>query len=64
MAVYDLERFHILLVALMLVGFGIGRLIFSRFSLSEAEHGRIRAELDTRGSYFSRPDTQDPERFY
>jgi GPH family glycoside/pentoside/hexuronide:cation symporter len=33
-----------------LVGFTLGFLLFTRFSFSEAEHARIRAELDARGS--------------
>jgi GPH family glycoside/pentoside/hexuronide:cation symporter len=33
-----------------LVGFAVGFLLFTRFDLSEAEHARIRAELDARGS--------------
>jgi len=31
-----------------LIGYAIGSLLFSRFSLSEAEHARIRRELDAR----------------
>ena len=30
------------------IGYAIGALLFSRFSLSEAEHARIRRELDAR----------------
>ena len=33
-----------------LVGYTIGSAFFTRFSLSEAEHGRIRAELDARAN--------------
>ncbi len=33
-----------------LVGYAIGSVFFTRFNLSEAEHGRIRAELDARAS--------------
>jgi GPH family glycoside/pentoside/hexuronide:cation symporter len=32
------------------LGYAIGSLLFSRFSLSEAEHARIRAELDARAA--------------
>jgi Na+/melibiose symporter-like transporter len=31
-----------------MVGFGIGSIAFTRFSLSESEHARIRLELDAR----------------
>jgi GPH family glycoside/pentoside/hexuronide:cation symporter len=40
----------ILLGAMPLLGYGIGALAFSRFSLTEAEHQRIRAELDARAA--------------
>ncbi|NQZ95592.1 MAG: MFS transporter [Myxococcales bacterium] len=43
-----------------LVGYGIGSLMFTRFSLSEAEHARIRAELDSRAFESSRPETDGP----
>lgn len=33
-----------------MVGYGIGSLAFTRFRLSEAEHARIRAELDARNT--------------
>jgi GPH family glycoside/pentoside/hexuronide:cation symporter len=33
-----------------LLGYGVGALLFSRFSLSEAEHARIRRELDARAA--------------
>jgi GPH family glycoside/pentoside/hexuronide:cation symporter len=32
------------------IGYAIGSLLFSRFSLTEAEHGRIRGELDARAA--------------
>ena len=42
------------MVALMglmpMIGYAFGALVFSRFSLSEAEHARIRAELDARAA--------------
>ena len=37
-----------LLGGVPMVGYAIGSLAFTRFSLSEAEHGRIRNELDAR----------------
>jgi GPH family glycoside/pentoside/hexuronide:cation symporter len=39
-----------LLGGMPLLGYGIGALTFSRFSLTEAEHQRVRAELDARAA--------------
>ena len=33
-----------------LIGFGIGMVAFLRFSLTEAEHARIRREIETQAS--------------
>lgn len=42
------EVMILLMGGIPLVGYAIGALAFSRFSLSEADHARIRAELDER----------------
>ena len=37
-----------------MAGYALGALVFTRFELSEAEHGRIRAELDVRANAAAR----------
>lgn len=48
------EEMKFALVCLMggapLVGYAIGSLVFSRFSFSQADHARVRAELDARAA--------------
>lgn len=48
----ELVKFTMIALAggLPLAGFVIGALVFTRFSLSEKEHARIRAELDARAA--------------
>src|SRR5688572_3817885 len=46
-----------LLGGMPLLGYAVGALAFARFSLSEADHARIRRELDERGSARVHPRT-------